>query len=42
MYGGSNDDGVIYKIQKDGTGFQVLHYFNGSDGEYAIGKPVAI
>jgi uncharacterized repeat protein (TIGR03803 family) len=32
--GGSN--GVVFQIRTDGTGFQVLHRFAGSDG----GKPV--
>ena len=36
--GGSNNDGVIYKVQKDGTGYQVLHHFNGTDGEYPLGN----
>jgi len=31
--GGSHDDGVIYKVQKDGTGYTVLHHFNGTNGE---------
>jgi len=38
MYGGTNDDGLIYKIQRDGTGYQVLHYFNGTDGEFPMGN----
>src|SRR5262245_54064199 len=31
--GGANDRGVIFKLNKDGTGFLKLHDFNGSDGD---------
>ena len=30
--GGNQDKGVIYKVQKDGTGYKVLHHFNGTNG----------
>ena len=31
--GGNHDKGVIYKITKNGKGYQVLHHFNGANGE---------
>ena len=30
--GGANDRGILYKIAKDGTGFTIIHDFNGTDG----------
>ncbi len=30
--GGNNNKGVIYKVQNDGTGYKVLHHFNGMNG----------
>jgi uncharacterized repeat protein (TIGR03803 family) len=30
--GGENDSGVVFQINTDGNGFQLLHSFNGSDG----------
>ena len=29
--GGANNDGTIFKVNTDGTGFQLLHSFDGSD-----------
>jgi glucuronoarabinoxylan endo-1,4-beta-xylanase len=41
--GGSSDSGVLFKINTDGTGYQVLHHFtNGSDGGYPCGTPLAV
>ncbi len=34
-YGGSDGDGVLYRIDTDGTGYTILHQFNGNtDGEF--------
>jgi uncharacterized repeat protein (TIGR03803 family) len=30
--GGSNNLGVVFKLNRDGTGFSVLHHFGGFDG----------
>lgn len=30
--GGINNAGIVFKLNKDGTGFMVLHEFDGSDG----------
>lgn len=39
--GGTNDDGVVYKIAKDGTGFSVLHHFEDAvDGDGPSGELV--
>lgn len=40
--GGADGQGTIYKLQRDGTGFQVLHQFknNGSDGLEPMGDLV--
>jgi uncharacterized repeat protein (TIGR03803 family) len=40
LYGGRERRGTIYRIAKDGTGFTVLHEFNGSDGENPEGDLV--
>ncbi|NUO02337.1 MAG: T9SS type A sorting domain-containing protein, partial [Saprospiraceae bacterium] len=32
--GGSLGKGTVYRLQPDGTGFEVLHQFNGADGAY--------
>lgn len=33
QYGGSGDTGVAFKVNKNGTGYQVIHQFVGADGE---------
>ena len=33
-YGGSSDDGTVFKLNTDGTGYTVLKNFTGSDGAY--------
>jgi uncharacterized repeat protein (TIGR01451 family) len=35
--GGSNNDGEIFSLSTSGTDFQVLHSFDGSDGEVPVG-----
>src|SRR5262249_15964166 len=37
VYGGANQSGTVFKINQDGSGYAVLHSFNGSreDGSYA-------
>ena len=38
IYGGTYDRGVVYRVNLDGTGYQVLHQFNGAvDGNYPDG-----
>src|SRR5439155_564662 len=34
---GSYGAGVVYRIAIDGTGYNVLHVFNGSDGSQPVG-----
>jgi uncharacterized repeat protein (TIGR03803 family) len=36
--GGSSNLGTIFQINIDGTGFQVLHSFNGADGSKPYGS----
>ncbi len=40
--GGSNRVGVLYRINPDGTGYQILHTFatNNLDGQYPTGTPI--
>ena len=38
--GGSTDNGVIFSIKTDGTGFKLLHQFSGTDGEQPCGPLV--
>lgn len=33
--GGNNDSGIIFKMESDGSGYQKLHDFNGTNGRYA-------
>jgi uncharacterized repeat protein (TIGR03803 family) len=37
QYGGGNDNGTLFKVNTDGTGFTVLHSFNYSDGSSPYG-----
>ena len=37
QYGGVAAAGVVFKINKDGTGFATVHDFNGTDGDQATG-----
>ncbi|HLK60315.1 MAG TPA: choice-of-anchor tandem repeat GloVer-containing protein [Chthonomonadaceae bacterium] len=34
LVGGANNDGVIYRMNLDGSGFAVLHEFDGNDGAH--------
>ncbi|HEX3655624.1 MAG TPA: choice-of-anchor tandem repeat GloVer-containing protein [Pirellulales bacterium] len=36
-FGGTNNDGTIFSINTDGSGFQTLYNFSGSDGSYPNG-----
>src|SRR5574339_490987 len=39
--GGTNGNGFIYKIKLDGTGYEVLHYFESDeDGKNPVGSLV--
>ncbi|MBI1226958.1 MAG: T9SS type A sorting domain-containing protein [Bacteroidetes bacterium] len=43
LYGGTLDKGVIYRIKKDGTGFQVVYEFAGGlNGERPVGQLVSM
>lgn len=37
--GGAYNDGVIFSLHTDGTGFHLLHQFNGADGNEPVGTP---
>lgn len=39
--GGSNRKGTVYRISPDGTGFAIVHHFNGTDGEKPEGRLIA-
>jgi uncharacterized repeat protein (TIGR03803 family) len=38
--GGANNDGVVFKLNTDGTGFQSLHSFSGADGSSTVASLV--
>jgi len=41
--GGSSGSGVLFKVNIDGSGYQVMHNFtNGSDGGWPYGTPLAV
>lgn len=35
--GGQHSKGVIFSIQKDGSGFNIIHHFSGAEGEIPLG-----
>ena len=37
--GGADNDGVIFALQTDGSGFTLLHQFDGADGKMPDGTP---
>ncbi len=37
--GGASNDGVIFSVHTDGSGFTLLHQFSGPDGLYPTGTP---
>lgn len=39
-YGGSQNKGGIFRVRKDGTSYEILHEFNGADGEYPTAIPI--
>jgi len=39
--GGVNDKGVVFSVKTDGTGFKLLHEFNGTDGNQPFGSLAA-
>jgi uncharacterized repeat protein (TIGR03803 family) len=39
-FGGSSDYGTVFKLNSDGTGFQLLHSFTGNDGRRAYSTPI--
>lgn len=39
-YGGATNKGGIFRIKTDGSSYQVLHEFNGTDGELPVGTPI--
>lgn len=36
-HGGAFSFGMVFTLHKDGSGFRILHSFNGTDGEYGSG-----
>jgi len=42
-WGGNSDRGTVYKINRDGTGYQILHHFGqGSDGQNPNGRLIEV
>ena len=41
QFGGDKDQGIIFKINFDGSGFTSLHSFNGADGFWPSGSLIA-
>lgn len=39
-YGGASNKGGLFRIKTDGTSYQVLHEFTGTDGELPVGTPI--
>ena len=39
-YGGADNKGGLFRIKTDGSAYQVLHDFNGTDGELPVGTPI--
>lgn len=39
-YGGTSNRGAIFRIRTDGSSYQVLHEFDGTDGELPVGTPI--
>lgn len=38
-FGGSSNQGTLYKIKSDGTGYQTIFDFTGLDGSHAVNSP---
>ena len=37
-FGGNNNFGIIFKMEIDGSGYQVLHHFTGNEGAHPHGS----